>query len=191
MPQTLSNTYEELVEKAQQLFWVNGYKSVTNQELADHLDVSSSTIYNKYSKEMLFLDSLEYYIVTCSDPVLQSIRQGDLGVESLRPFFYSLIDALLEKTFPKSCLIVNTVVELKNDVPEVTNLYERYFSTMIESYRIVLGRAVKLGEIKDPGKVEEYAQFLLGVIFSLGILYKIRSREELRGYVDDQLSLIV
>ena len=104
MPQVLNSSHEELVQKAQELFWVKGFKGVSVQELSDYLEVSKSTIYNKYSKESLFIDSLEYYTATYSDPFLKQLRETTEGKESLRGFFYSLIDALVDKTFPKSCL---------------------------------------------------------------------------------------
>ena len=53
MPRVLDSTYADLVFKAQEIFWLHGYKGVSVQELADHLDVSVSTIYNKYTKDML------------------------------------------------------------------------------------------------------------------------------------------
>ena len=190
MPRTLNSSYPDLVKKAQQLFWEKGYKTVSPKELAGHLDVSVSTIYNKYTKEMLFLDALEDYVVSCSDPVLCEIRESSYGIESFRTFFYKLIDALITRTFPRSCLIVNTVVELRDEEPQVTEIYKRYFGNMIDSYKIVLKRAVSLNEIKHPERIDEYAEFLVGVIFGLGILYKIKSREELEQYVDEQLSLL-
>ena len=128
MAHTLKSSYSDLVEKAQYLFWVRGYKSVTPQDLAEHLQVSTSTIYNKYTKEMLFVDSLKLYIDSCSDPVLCQIRESEQGMESFREFFYKLIDALLDKTFPRSCLIVNTVVEIRDENASITELYERYFT---------------------------------------------------------------
>ncbi len=190
MARKITEDYEELVQKAQYLFWINGYKSVTAEELAEHLDVSTSTIYNKYSKDNLFIDALEHYVNSCSDPVLTKIRESTTGMESFREFFYMLIDALIDKTFPRSCLMVNTVVELRNENKRVTEVYDRYFGNMRESYIVVLKRAVALGEVKHAEKVEEYADFLLGVIFGLSILYKIKSREELKLHVDAQLSLI-
>lgn len=190
MPRAITSSYEELVKKAQHLFWVKGYKTVSHKELAEHLGVSVSTIYNKYTKDMLFLDALDDYINCCSDPVLTEIRESNEGVESFRAFFYKLIDALLTKTFPRSCLIVNTVVELRDEEPQVTEVYKRYFSNMIDSYKVVLMRAVNLNEIKHPERIDEYAEFLVGVIFGLGILYKVKSREELEQYVDEQLSLL-
>lgn len=190
MPRTLSHSYDELVEKAQHLFWVEGYKPVEPEKLAKHLDVSVSTIYNKYTKEMLFMDSLRSYIVNLSDPVLNTIRTSTQGIESFRKFFYMLIDALLEKKFPRSCLIANTAMEFRNENSQVSELYDMYFQNMRRSYKIVLERAIYLGEVKHAERMNEYIEFLVSIIFSMSILYRIKNRKELRQYIDEQLSLI-
>jgi len=58
------------------------------------------------------------------------------------------------------------------------------------SYMVVLEKAVDLGQIKHTNKLESYADFLLGVIFSISILYKLRSKAELHQFIDEQLSFI-
>lgn len=190
MPRTLNQSYPELVKKAQFLFWTKGFKGVSNDDLAKHLEVSKSTIYNKYTKDMLFMDSLNDYVVELSDPVLAEVRNSNKGMETFTDFFYMLIDGLLNKSFPKSCLMVNTVVELRNEQKQVTKVYERYFGNMKASYKAALERAVANNELKYPEKIDEYTEFLLGIIFGLAILYKTKTREELRTYIDEQLSFI-
>ena len=190
MPQVLNQSYDQLVEKAQALFWKRGYKGVNTKELASCLDVSTSVIYNKFTKDMLFMDSLGYYTSNYSDPFLKQLRETTEGLDSLRDFFYSLIDALLNKTFPKSCLMVNTVVEMRNANQGIIDVYKRYFETLTNSYKVVLDKAIGLGQIKFPEKKDEYAEFLLGVIFSMSILYKIQPKEQLREFIDEQLSFI-
>ncbi len=190
MAHTLKSTYPELVQKAQHLFWVKGYKSVSNEDLAKHLNVSVSTIYNKYTKEMLFLDALDSYVVSLSDPIMCQIRASKNGLQSLKDFFYMLIEALLDKTFPRSCIMVNTVVELRKENREVSDIYDRYFSNMRNSYIAVLKRAVDMGEIIHPEKIEQYADYIVGMIFGISIYYKIKSKEELFQYIDGHLALI-
>lgn len=190
MAHTLKSTYPELVQKAQHLFWVKGYKSVSNEDLAKHLNVSVSTIYNKYTKEMLFLDALDSYVVSLSDPIMCQIRESKNGMKSLKDFFYMLIEGLLNKTFPRSCIMVNTVVELRKENSEVSDIYDRYFSNMRNSYMTVLKRAVDMGEIKHPEKLEQYADYIVGMIFGISIYYKIKSKEELFRYIDGHLDLI-
>lgn len=139
---------------------------------------------------MLYLDALADYVHNWSDPVLSRLRESKNGLQSLKDFFYGLIDALLNGTFPKSCLIVNTVVEMQNDNDRLIDLYELYFSNMTKSYEMVLDDAIEKGEIKYPEKKQEYAEFLIGVIFSLSILYKTMNSKDLREYIDFQLSCI-
>ena len=190
MPQVLHKSYDDLVFEAQSLFWREGFKGVSAKQLAEHLKVSTSVIYNKYTKDMLFMDSLKYYMNTYSDPFLSQLRNTDGGLDSLREFFYALIDALLDKTFPRSCLMVNTVVEMRNENEEVIKLYQGYFDALVSSYKVVLDKAISLGQIAHPKKKEAYAQFLLGIIFSLSIFYKIKSKVQLRNFIDGQLAFI-
>jgi len=190
MARTLNKTYPEFVKKAQHLFWIKGYKTVTAEDLAEHLNVSLSVIYNKYTKDMLFMDALDSYVISLSDPIMAEIRNSKEGLESLRNFFYMLIDALLDKTFPRSCLMVNTVVELRNEQNRVSDIYDRYFGNMRASYLAVLNHAIEMDQIKNPQKIEAYADFLVGLIFGLSILYKIKSKTQLQLYIDEQLALI-
>ena len=190
MARELSNSYDQLVEKAQEIFWIHGFKGISAKELAEHVGVSTSTIYNKYSKEMLFMDSINYYTSNYSDPFLQQLRETTEGLESLKAFFYSIIEALLNKSFPKSCLMVNTVVEMRNENRNIINLYDKYFETLTDSYKVVLSKAFALGQIKDEKSIDTYAEFLLGIIFSLSILYKIKPKEELQAYINEQLDFI-
>ncbi len=190
MPGDTESAFPEMIEKAQMLFWLNGFKAVSPGDLARGLNVSVSTIYNKYGKDFLFIEALNLYVSSFSDPTLRAMRESDKGLETFRGVFYNLIDALLDGGFPKSCLMVNTIVEVRDDLPEVRRLYDRYFKNIRESYTRVLERAHRQKEIKDARDIPDYVEFLLGVIFGLSVLYKVRNREGLRTFVDEQLSLI-
>ncbi len=190
MSRVLNNRYDELVEKAQEIFWLKGFKGISVKDLSAELEVSQNILYNKYSKDMLFLDSLNYYTSNFSDPFLKQLRQTTEGLDSLKKFFYKLIEALQNKTFPRSCLMVNTVVELRNENKDVVRKYVEYLKVLKDSYIVVLEKAFNLGQFKEKAKINEYADFLLGVIFSLSILYKIYTQEELCNYIDEQLTFI-
>jgi TetR/AcrR family transcriptional repressor of nem operon len=190
MPKNIDIPFSDLIQKAQMLFWVNGFKAVTPEHLAKELNVSVSTIYNKYGKDYLFVEALNRYVSSFSDPTLQAMRESDKGLETFREVFYQLIDALLDGGFPKSCLMVNTIVEVKDDLYELNELYDSYFKNIRKSYTQVLERAYRQKEIKHAESIPDYTEFLLGVIFGLSVLYKVKTRAELRAYVDEQLSLI-
>jgi hypothetical protein len=106
-------------------------------------------------------------------------------------FFYELIEALKNKTFPKSCLMVNTIVELRNENKEVVDKYDSYLEVLKNSYEVVLHKAYNLRQFKKKECIDDYAEFLLGIIFSMSILYKLNDIPTLRTYIDEQLSFIV
>jgi TetR/AcrR family transcriptional repressor of nem operon len=191
MARVLNASYNELIERAQEIFWLKGYKGLSVRELSKYLGVSESVLYNKYSKDMLFIGSLDYYTSTYSDPFLSQLRASTEGLESLKLFFYELIEALKNKTFPKSCLMVNTIVELRNENQEVVDRYDSYLEVLKESYVVVLNKSYDLGQFKKKENIDDYAEFLLGIIFSMSILYKLNDIPELRQYIDEQLSFIV
>ena len=193
MTQVLDQPYDEIVAKARYLFWTKGYQDITVNDLAKHLEISPSLFYKKYSKDDLFIDALDSYVVSLSDPIMSQIRSWEEGINTFKGFYYSLIDALLDNTFPRGCLMVNTVVELNHEVDRLNleKVYTQYFENMRKTYLTILGRAIELGEVKQANKKAKYADVLMGVIFGLSILYKIKTKEELRAFVDQQLAMIV
>ena len=84
MPKSLNSSYDQLVEKAQEIFWLKGFKGISVKDLSSELDISQNVLYNKYSKDMLFLDSLNYYTNNYSDPFLKQLRQTTEGLDSLK-----------------------------------------------------------------------------------------------------------
>ena len=121
---------------------------------------------------------------------LARLRESTDGIESLREFFYAVIDALITKKFPRSCLMVNTVVELRDENKDVIQRYDNYLVALKESYLVVLRKAVELGQIKHQERLDQYADFVLGIIFSLSVLYKIKPKEELQEFIDQQLDFV-
>lgn len=185
-------SYNSLVTKSRNFFWLRGYQSVTRDELANHLGVSTSLIYTKYGKDTMFIDALDTYIDTYTNPILQEIKKSEKGLETFREFFYNMIDAFMEKTFPRGCMLVNSIVEMHchHDKRKLTEMYARYFDNMQETYVVILEKAYELGEIQFHSKIEQYARLLSGIILGMMVMYKYQSKEELRQYIDNQLALI-
>jgi TetR/AcrR family transcriptional repressor of nem operon len=185
--------FEDIVVKARPFFWLKGYHGVTTEALAEHLEISPSVLYKKYDKNMIFIGALESYIDTFTNPFLLGLKDTEEGIETFRKAFYGLANAFVDKDFPRSCMLVNSIVEMhdNSNKQKVTELYVHFMDSMKESFTIVLKKAYELGEISDVSKIEEYATFLSSTTFELTILYKCKTKEELRLYIDQQLALLV
>lgn len=186
-------TFNDLVIKARPFFWLKGYHGVSNEELAEHLEISPSVLYKKYDKDIIFIGALESYIDTFNNPFLLGLRDTKEGIETFRKAFYGLANVFMDKTFPRSCMLVNSIVEMHDSSTKekVVELYQQFRDSMKESFTIVLEKAFQLGEIRDASKIEQYAIFLSSTTFELTILYKCKSKEELRLFIDQQLALLV
>ena len=64
--------------------------------------------------------------------------------------------------------------------------YDRYLTVQHDCYKFFLEKAYALGQLEAPYKIGDYAEFLQGLIFSLSIQYKLKSREELREFIDEE-----
>lgn len=191
MPKVINSQDPEFKTKSMLLFWSKGYNSVSPEDLSEHLEVSVSTIYNKLGKDLLFVDALQHYVSLEGDPTMESLRNAPDGREALKRIFYPLVDVLKDGTLPSSCFMINTVVELKTQITEVNRIYEYYFNLLDRSFKEVLERMHRLGEIESLERVPEYVQFLQSMAFGLSTLHKIKSKQELYEHVDEQLSLLI
>ncbi len=191
MPRTAEYTHEQVIDKALDLFWNRGFNNVTIDDLVQATETNKSLIYNKYGKKNLFLDSIEEYVSRFTDPTMKYLEESDEGIQSIRNIYYGLVDALLDKTFPRSCLMINTVVEFGDTDEDIVQVYENYFSNVRKSFTKKLNYCFEIGEISDSSKFKEYVELLMGMPFSLSILYRVRSKEELYAFVDAQIDLII
>ena len=190
MPRQLNLSDSELIDRAMQVFWVSGYRATTPQTLANELNVSVSTVYNKYGKEELFRQSLESYTKGGPDHCIGFMRSSDKGLEAIREIQYLMIDSLTEGSQPHKCLVVNTVIEMRDTLPDIKEIYHDYFKGFREAYKVALERAHTLGEIKNRERIPEYVELIVGILFALNVLSKLHDNAHMRRYVDQQLALI-
>ena len=186
-------SFDDIVIKARPFFWLKGYHGVTTKELANHLEINPSVLYKKYDKDMIFIGALESYIDTFTNPFLLGLKNTEKGIETFREAFYGLANVFIDKTFPRSCMLVNSIVAMHDEPSKekVVELYKHFMDSMKESFTFVLENAYQLGEIRDASKIEQYAIFLSSTVFDLTVLYKCKSKKELRLYIDQQLLLLV
>lgn len=190
MPRRLRISEPELINTAMRVFWRTGYRATTPKKLANELNVSVSTIYNKYGKEELFLQSLAHYIKGGPDYCIHTMHNSKEGLNAIRDIQYLMIEALTQGNQPDKCLVVNTIIELRDTLPNIKGIYLDFFKRFREAYEVALHRAYALGEIEYKEKIPAYVELIIGIQFALNILHKVNDKNDLIRYVDQQLALI-
>ena len=172
-----------LIKKAVPIFWENGYRAVSYQELAKGMGISMSFLYNQWGKEQLLLDSIDNYLSENIDPVFHFIEHSDKGVEAIRDVYHEVANSNFNED-PCTCMLMNIALELKQDLPILTPVYDQFLTNMRNAYSAALHCTHKAGGIKDVNNIPDFVEMLVGLMFGLNLLLHYKSSEELIGYID-------
>ncbi len=116
--------YQELLAQAVKVFWQKGFKNTSVRDLAMSAGLTTGTLYNEFgNKEDLFCACLHHYIETVIKPRVDLIllsddtsfipsQKEDSPALRIQYFLTSSIDIPQATHIPKSCFLVNTVIEL-------------------------------------------------------------------------------
>ncbi len=106
----------EVMEKATNLFWRNGYEATSLSDLTQELGIGKGSFYNSFgSKRELFDSCLSMYReggIAVIEQVLNSEKDPILGIKKFLDF---QAENLLLDPYSKGCMLANTAAELARD----------------------------------------------------------------------------
>ena len=179
----------QLIKKAVPIFWENGYRAVSYQELAEGMGISKSFLYNQWGKEQLLLDSIDSYLSHTIDPVFFFIENDERGIEAIREVYHEVANSNYNED-PCTCMLMNVALELRNEMDSLRPVYGEFLKNMRRSYSAALHCTHKTGGIKDVKKIPEYVEMLVGLMFGLNLLLHYKPSKELVVYIDSCFALI-
>ncbi len=162
MARTLEFDCEEVLEKAMQLFWKNGYAATSMAQLEKSLGINKFSIYNTFgNKHQLFIAALNRY----DDQVMQRI----LGILSDSPHGLQAIDRaldLLEKNLEGDalqygCLMLNSGAELSPHDSDVSAKIKNMNRSLEDAFYEALAYAQQQGEVAQDSNLKEGARYLI------------------------------
>ncbi|MGB3616773.1 MAG: helix-turn-helix domain-containing protein [Catalinimonas sp.] len=113
---------EEVLDRAVELFWQEGYHATSMRDLTERLGINASSLYHTYGdKQKLFRAALERYRTQAGRAVTQRFEAAPDVRTAVR-------ELLLEATRPqparggRGCFMVNTTVELAAQDAQVAEI---------------------------------------------------------------------
>lgn len=109
MPRPKSFDVDDVLDRAVDLFWVNGYAATSMEDLVNHLGINRGSLYSTFgSKQELYELALERYLSTGQERFTQMVADPAMPLrESMR----MLLQSSAAKTDHRGCLLVNTTME--------------------------------------------------------------------------------
>lgn len=96
---------EEVVEKAMNIFWKNGYKATSMKMLEEEMGINKFSIYASFgSKNGLFIESLKQYKLRVNDTVLK-FKKGNTERKISDSFFTTQYVLILKRKIRKDVFL--------------------------------------------------------------------------------------
>ena len=181
-----------LLDKATDLFWEKGYRGVSIKDVVAETGALAGSLYAGFgSKDGLFMECLQHYSEK-SLALYDAAGQAAGPLEQIVALFEGLVSLSLADDQRRVCLVVNALLEIAPDRPEMAERlggYARYSECWIRERLEAAGAAGQLAAGTD---VKMLAECLAGVLLALQV--KVRageSVERVRGFKRSMLGALL
>lgn len=161
---------EDVLESAMQVFWRQGYANTTVKDLTDATHLQPGSIYAAFkNKRNLFLMSIDYYFEHLYSALSCILQSEEAPLKRIRKFFDYILDKQNSDQELKSCLLVNTLLEIPPEDSEINQRVNAMFIKIENEFSDVLKLAQKDGSLITGGRPEAIAKMLMSGIFGLQV----------------------
>lgn len=193
MPRVKLFDEDEVLTKAMNLFWKQGYSATSIQDLVTHLGINRASLYDTFGdKEQLFKKSFALYRKQNIDRINQLFQDQPNVREGFSKLFTKAIEEAMLDNDRKGCFAVNNTTELvpnNNECLEILSSNRRDFENLFYEY---LKKGQAKGQISEGKDLRAMASYLLILYNGIQVVSKINTdKKELMDSVDLALSLVV
>jgi TetR/AcrR family transcriptional repressor of nem operon len=178
---TRQKSFDEaaLVQKAMALFWEQGYEATSVRELANHLGISLSSLYNTFGgKHELYLLALAAHRQEEHKQLAAVLAHAQPARAALATLFTDLAQELLADEAHRGSFTMNAAIELGGRDPAVIAQLREHFSVITTLLADFLAAAQRRGELAPGPDPASLATFFALNIYSLATLVRINPSPE-------------
>lgn len=157
---------QEILSKAQTLFWAKGYHATSLKDLEAALNMRPGSIYAAFgSKEALFAETLHLYAERSLDQIRKSLAAAPSPLAGLAAHVRALGQVHPTSVPSRACMLVKTLLETPDDDPVLRKLTEEMMRGMEAEFAAAFRAARAAGEIPATADPDRLASRLQAEIF--------------------------
>lgn len=181
----------EVVEKAMQAFWKNGWRDTTPQKLIEATGLSRSSLYATFGdKKGLFLAALDLYVEEQRSFLAQLLADGTLR-QGLERLYELVVDNMGPNGGGMTCLVVSSLLEIPAEDDETIERVARGQAQMTAIYETRFQRAIDDAELDGTRTAGELARFIATVNNGIQVAARAEaSEDELRSISQMAISVV-
>ncbi len=192
MPRVKLFDENEVLTKAMNLFWKQGYAATSVQDLVTHLGINRASLYDTFGdKEQLFKKSFELYRKTNIEGLKHFLDSQKNVREGFAKLFEIAIEEAIVDEDRKGCFVVNTTTELVPNDKSIVGLLERNKTDFENIFLQYLQKGKEAGQIKPEQDLKSIAGLFYTLYNGLRVVSKVQpDKKKLTETVGVALSLL-
>lgn len=192
MPRVKLFDESEVLTKAMNLFWKQGYAATSVQDLVSHLGINRASLYDTFGdKEQLFKKSFELYRKNNIEGLKQFFDTQNNVREGFARLFENAIEEAINDEDRKGCFVVNTTTELVPNDDSITVTLEDNKSDFENIFFEYLQKGKDVGQITTNKDLRSIAALFYTLYNGLRVVSKVRpNKKKLSETVEVALSLL-
>ncbi len=192
MARTKAFDETEVLEKAKQLFWKQGFHATSIQNLVDHLGINRASIYDTFGdKNKLYEMALRSYREESAVHLQSRLDKFKSVKNGLRTLLREGIKAAIDDDDCKGCFVVNCISEY---LPKHQHILTELLDNKVifeKTASRTLQRGKDSGELSPDLNVKDLATYLYTFFSGLQIIAKVKpSKKELFKTIDLGLKVL-
>lgn len=180
----------EVLQKAMELFWKQGYEKTSLSDLVEHMGIHRRSLYDTFGdKHTLFLKTIDCYEELIKDELKIRISRAETAKQALQFVFDFVIEAHDDKKW--GCLIVNSATEMAIYDKEVEKKTQELFMQIEDVLSEIVRQGQQTGEFSCNYPPEILGEILENTLIGIQVRLKTSvSKDKLYRIVNFFLDLL-
>ncbi|MDO6769500.1 MULTISPECIES: TetR/AcrR family transcriptional regulator [Cellulophaga] len=192
MPRVKLFDENEVLVKAMNLFWKQGYSATSVQDLVSHLGINRASIYDTFGdKDKLFKKSFQLYRKQSREGLIQFFENKQNVKIGFSELFKNAIQEAINDKERKGCFVVNTITELVPNDESLNEVLEINKQDFINIFFEYLKKGKEIGQLKTNQDLKSLATLFYTLYNGIRVVSKVRpNKKELTDSIKVALSLL-
>lgn len=181
---------DNVLGKAMNVFWQQGYEKTSMQDLVTGMGIHKRSMYDTFGdKHTLYIKAMERFADMTASKMEGRVEGTDSAKEAIRLLFDTII--YKQESEPTGCLLVNTAVELANHDPAATSKVNEAFLQTEQLFERLVVQGQASGEISSRHQAANLAVFLHNALVGLRVMVKTTpDKDKLKTIADTTLAML-
>lgn len=173
MPKSKQFDREEVLTKAMEVFWRQGYEATSVQDLIAATGLKPGSIYDTFEdKHGLFMAAIQHYRQTVINRSLVILQAPGSARKAIENYFALILERFARAGHQFGCLMSNTTTELIVRDKKIAEAVNDHLQTIEKTFLEVLERGVRQGEFSPDRDLTALARFLTTCVVGLSVISK-------------------